>query len=146
MQDSDWYLNFARQVKCEIVEYANSITKSENLLASEVELNPDAAFPLFYSDAPALPSLPDLFKNEESLEQRTRSNPLSAEYEDSFFHVGWNYILALKFPINVNENIFAIMSKMQMSYYKFRYYKEYFNGVYTDILKNAENNGVKYLL
>lgn len=139
LQDTDWYLGFAEQVKNEIVGYVNSITKSERLVLSEVELDPDAAFPLFYSGAPSLPSLPDLFKNEESLEQRTRCNPLSDEYDDSFFHVGWNYTLALKFPENVNENIFSIMAKMQMSYYKFRYYKEYFNGVYTDILKNADN-------
>ena len=29
------------------------------------------------------------------------------------------------------------MTKMQMSYYKFRYYKEYFNEAFSDLFKNA---------
>ena len=138
LNDGVWFSDFQDQVKDEVLKYVASITKQNNLAADIVELNPDAAFPLFFSDSPSSENLLDLFKNEESLEQRQRKSAISSDYEESFFHVGWNYTLALKFPEDVNEHIFSILAKMQMSYYKFRYYKEYFNDVFSDILKNSE--------
>lgn len=138
VNDRDWFATHEANVKQEVVEYVNTFTQKEKLTPENIELNPDAAFPLLYSSSPASKNLPNLFKNEESLEQRTKQNSLMHDYEKAFFHVGWNYTLASHFPEDVNEHIFSLLTKMQMSYYKLRYYKEYFNVVFNDILKNSE--------
>lgn len=135
--DTEWFYDFQSHVKDEVCKYVHAITKKTKLRNDEVVLNDDAAFPLLFADSDGNDDLSELFRNEESFEQRSKGNTLSADYPNSFFHVGWNYTLAVNFPIDVQENIFCLMTKMQMSYYKFRYYKEYFNEVFSDILKNS---------
>ncbi|GGW89247.1 hypothetical protein [Alteromonas halophila] len=136
--DSEWLYAFQDLVKEEVCKYVHAITKQTKLHSDNVILNNDAAFPLLFADSVQDEDLSELFRNEESSEQLAKGNALSADFTNSFFHVGWNYTLAVNFPYDVQENVFALMTKMQMSYYKFRYYKEYFNEVFTDILKNSE--------
>lgn len=137
--DHDWYNRTEQAIKKEVAMYVNKILGAGDLSAERIVLNPDAAFPLFISEADASENIHDLFYNEENIEQRSRKSPLSQDYDGSYFHVGWNYTLALGFPREVNEHIFSLMTKMQMSYYKFRYYKDYFNETFNDLFKNARN-------
>lgn len=137
--DRDWYNRIEKNVRIEVARYVNKILGASELSPDRIDLNPDAAFPLFISEAEASEKLHDLFYNEENMEQRSVKSLLSQDYDGSYFHVGWNYTLALKFSREVNEQIFSLMAKMQMSYYKFRNYKDYFNEAFTDLFKNASN-------
>lgn len=137
--DRDWYNQTEQAVKLEVAKYVNKVLEASKLNPDKIELNPDAAFPLFMSDAATQVNLQDLFNNEENIKQRSERNPLSEDYDGSFFHVGWNYTLAINYPREVNEHIFSLMTKMQMSYYKFRYYKDYFDEAFNDLFKNAQN-------
>jgi len=137
--DRDWYNQTEQSVKTEVAKYVNKILGASKLEPDKIELNPDAAFPFFVSEAAAPENLHDQFRNEENKRQRSEKSLLSEDYEGSYFHVGWNYTLALRFPREVNENIFALMTKMQMSYYKFRYYKRYLNEAFNDLIENTQS-------
>lgn len=136
--DTEWLTGFQSLVREEVCKYVHAVIKDTKLRYDDVILDNDAAFPLLFADSEKEEDLSELFRNEESFEQRAKGNSLSTDYNKSFFHVGWNYTLCVNFPFDVQENIFSLMTKMQMSYYKFRYYKEYFNEVFSDILKNSE--------
>lgn len=136
--DRDWYIETQCSVKTEIARYVNKALGTNELSADKIELNSDAAFPLFVADAEGPANFGSLFSNEENIEQRTENSPLSRDYSGSYFHIGWNYTLVLGFPREVNEHIFALLTKMQMSYYKFRYYKEHFEETFNDLFRNEQ--------
>ncbi|MBS1140469.1 MAG: hypothetical protein H6R13_1922 [Proteobacteria bacterium] len=124
--------------KAEIALYAEGLLGEPCLSLEDIELHADAAFPLLISECPAPANIESLFLNEENKVQRTEKSPLALDYESSFFHVGWNYTLAFSLPREVNEQVFVIMAKMQMSYYTFRYYKEYFEEAISDLADSAD--------
>jgi len=113
--DSEWINQVNHDVKKEVVHYVNTVLGKDSLNINRVELSTDAAFPLFVSEVKSEEAFSDLFANEENSEQRSKTNVLSEDYTGSYFHVGWNYTLALGFPTEVNDQIFSLMAKMQMS-------------------------------
>jgi hypothetical protein len=148
IDDNDWYRQMVQSVKCEVAKYVNKVLGRdglgrdglgrEELDPAKIDIKTDAAFPLFFSEAIKSENLNDQFRNEENKRQRSEISLLSEDYEGSYLHVGWNYTLALRFPQEVNENIFVIMTKMQMSYYNIRFYKRYFNQAFNDIFENTK--------
>lgn len=134
----DFFREMQKQVAQEIVNYVNRLAAPKTLSPDNVELNANAVFPLLFSDTSAPENIQALFKNEENKAQRMESSPLGADYDGAFFHVGWNYTLALRFPREVNEQLFVILTKMQLSYYVFRHYKEYFEKTIKDLAKTSE--------
>ncbi len=135
--DGEWFSQMQTIVPEHVSAYVNHILGEQKLSQQQVTLNPDAAFPLLFSDAKASTELNELFANEENVVQINEKNYLASGYDNAFFHVGWNYTLAANFPKEVNENIFVVMTKMQMSYYKFRHFKEFFEENFDSFYKDS---------
>lgn len=117
--------------------YADSVLGQGHLSPDDIQLDADAVFPLLLPQFPAPSGLDSLFQKEENRLQREEKSLLADDYPGSFFHVGWNYALAQNFPREVNEQIFVLMAKMQLSYYAFRYYKEYFEEATRDVARST---------
>jgi hypothetical protein len=86
----------------------------------------DASFPLIFIDGFVLEYPENIFKEEENIDQRTNNSKICQDYENGYFHIGWNYGIIQNLSDKKNNKILIIMIYMQMFYYQMRFYKKYF--------------------
>ncbi|MDF1622014.1 MAG: hypothetical protein P1V33_00905 [Pseudohongiella nitratireducens] len=118
------YVRFQRDMAskkiAEILEENSIVVKDREIKFTDDDTLPLIIFPVGFSvDV-------NLFNNEEVVKGLLDKSRLLLDYDQGFFHPGWNYTLVSGFPREVALNLVQLMIKAQSFYFSLTYLKSHY--------------------
>lgn len=123
-----------------------AISKIKTILEGiNLNINPDS---IQFEDDNTLPFIlfpvgfevdQNQFRNEEVSSSIGEKSRLSTDYENAFFHPGWNYTVASGFPREVFINLIQMTIKAQSFFFSLGYMKSYYTRELNKTLKERDS-------
>jgi len=126
--DINDFKNIVKEKSIVIIDKVLKKLLSNKFISSKkLKFTLDSSYPLAIVKGLDIKNPTEIFKNEESITQRTVNSDMCSDYgNNSFMHIGWNYGVINNLPKNINQKLLCMSIYLQINYYQLRFYKLYF--------------------